>query len=83
MQIIIICVLKEFGQPKRANHFEWITDNTPHHITHGLTQRWILFQVLSGYVNSVEDHGYLISFGIDDTRAFLPKSKLNTGIKLI
>ncbi|KAJ7376224.1 hypothetical protein OS493_036047 [Desmophyllum pertusum] len=34
--------------------------------------------VLSGYVNSVEDHGYLISFGVDDTRAFLPKSKLNT-----
>ncbi|KAL9983734.1 hypothetical protein ACROYT_G005955 [Oculina patagonica] len=33
--------------------------------------------VLPGYVTSVEDHGYLISFGIDNTSAFLPKSKLN------
>ncbi|RMX61399.1 hypothetical protein pdam_00018294 [Pocillopora damicornis] len=33
--------------------------------------------VLSGFVKSVEDHGYLISFGIDDTTAFLPKTSLN------
>ncbi|KAK2572299.1 Protein RRP5-like protein [Acropora cervicornis] len=32
--------------------------------------------VVQGYVSSVEDHGYLISFGIEDTRAFLPKKNL-------
>ncbi|XP_015771536.1 PREDICTED: protein RRP5 homolog [Acropora digitifera] len=32
--------------------------------------------VLQGYVSSVEDHGYLISFGIEDTRAFLPKKNI-------
>ncbi|XP_022789365.1 protein RRP5 homolog [Stylophora pistillata] len=32
--------------------------------------------VLSGFVKSVEDHGYLISFGIDGTSAFLPKTSL-------
>jgi len=32
--------------------------------------------VLPGYVSSVEDHGYLISFGIEDTRAFLPKKNV-------
>ena len=37
------------------------------------------FQVLQGYVSSVEDHGYLISFGIEDTRAFLPKKNLTRG----
>ena len=41
------------------------------------------FQVLPGYVDSVEDHGYLISFGIENTRAFLPKNKLNRGMKLL
>ncbi|CAH3149742.1 unnamed protein product, partial [Porites evermanni] len=39
--------------------------------------------VLPGYVSSIEDHGYLISFGIEDTRAFLPKKdvieELNEG----
>ena len=39
-----------------------------------------LFQVLPGYVSSVEDHGYLISFGIEDTRAFLPKKNVKEGI---
>ena len=38
------------------------------------------FQVLPGYVSSVEDHGYLISFGIEDTRAFLPKKNVTQGI---
>ena len=37
------------------------------------------FQVLQGYVSSVEDHGYLISFGIEDTKAFLPKKNLTRG----
>ena len=38
------------------------------------------FQVLPGHVSSVEDHGYLISFGIEDTRAFLPKKNVTQGI---
>ena len=38
-----------------------------------------IFKVLPGYVSSVEDHGYLISFGIEDTRAFLPKKNVNQG----
>ena len=36
-------------------------------------------QVLPGYVSSVEDHGYLISFGIEDTKAFLPKKDVIEG----
>ena len=36
-------------------------------------------QVLPGYVSSVEDHGYLISFGIEDKRAFLPKKDVIEG----
>lgn len=30
-------------------------------------------QVLSGCVDSVEDHGYIIDIGINGTKAFLPK----------
>lgn len=30
-------------------------------------------QVLSGCVESVEDHGYIIDIGINGTKAFLPK----------
>ena len=31
----------------------------------------------------MEDHGYLISFGIENTKAFLPKGKLNRGIHTV
>ena len=37
-------------------------------------------QVLQGYVSSVEDHGYLISFDIEDIKAFLAKKDLSQGI---
>lgn len=30
-------------------------------------------QVLSGCVDSVEDHGYIIDIGVKGTKAFLPK----------
>lgn len=32
-------------------------------------------QVLSGCVESVEDHGYIVDIGIKGTNAFLPKKK--------
>lgn len=35
----------------------------------------MLFQTLSGCVESVEDHGYLIDIGVSGTKAFLPKEK--------
>lgn len=32
-----------------------------------------MFQTLSGCVESVEDHGYLVDIGVSGTKAFLPK----------
>lgn len=32
-------------------------------------------QLLSGCVESVEDHGYIVDIGINGTNAFLPKKK--------
>lgn len=34
----------------------------------------VLTQVLSGCVESVEDHGYIVDIGIGGTKAFLPKT---------
>ena len=34
----------------------------------------MITQVLSGCVESVEDHGYIIDIGIGGTKAFLPKT---------
>lgn len=33
----------------------------------------MLIQVLSGCVESVEDHGYITDIGVSGTKAFLPK----------
>lgn len=35
-----------------------------------------MFQTLSGCVESVEDHGYLVDIGISGTKAFLPKKSI-------
>lgn len=34
---------------------------------------YCISQVLSGCVDSVEDHGYIIDIGVKGTKAFLPK----------
>lgn len=31
-------------------------------------------QVLSAYVKSIEDHGYILNFGLDSFTGFMPKS---------
>ncbi|XP_053927644.1 protein RRP5 homolog [Cuculus canorus] len=39
--------------------------------------------LLSGFVSSVEDHGYLIDIGVNGTHAFLPHQKAQNYIKAI
>ena len=36
-------------------------------------------QVLPGYVTSVEDHGFLVSFGVEGSQGFLPKKGITSG----
>jgi len=40
-------------------------------------------QLLSGFVSSVEDHGYLIDIGVSGTHAFLPHQKAQNYIKAV
>lgn len=40
-------------------------------------------QLLSGFVSSVEDHGYLIDIGVRGTHAFLPHQKARSYIKAV
>uniref|UniRef100_A0A8C0AMV5 Protein RRP5 homolog n=1 Tax=Buteo japonicus TaxID=224669 RepID=A0A8C0AMV5_9AVES len=39
--------------------------------------------LLSGFVSSVEDHGYLIDIGVSGTHAFLPRQKAQNYIKAV
>ncbi|XP_008947621.1 PREDICTED: protein RRP5 homolog [Merops nubicus] len=39
--------------------------------------------LLSGFVSSVEDHGYLIDIGVNGTHAFLPRQKAQNYIKAV
>ncbi|XP_056207771.1 protein RRP5 homolog isoform X2 [Falco biarmicus] len=39
--------------------------------------------LLSGFVSSVEDHGYLIDIGVSGTHAFLPRQKAQNYIKAL
>uniref|UniRef100_A0A8C6JJU5 Protein RRP5 homolog n=1 Tax=Melopsittacus undulatus TaxID=13146 RepID=A0A8C6JJU5_MELUD len=39
--------------------------------------------LLSGFVSSVEDHGYLIDIGVNGTNAFLPRQKAQNYIKTV
>ncbi|XP_010009634.1 PREDICTED: protein RRP5 homolog [Nestor notabilis] len=39
--------------------------------------------LLSGFVSSVEDHGYLIDIGVSGTNAFLPRQKARNYIKTV
>ncbi|KAM9012126.1 protein RRP5 homolog isoform 1-T3 [Ara ararauna] len=39
--------------------------------------------LLSGFVSSVEDHGYLIDIGVSGTNAFLPRQKAQNYIKTV
>ncbi|NXY50608.1 RRP5 protein, partial [Ceuthmochares aereus] len=39
--------------------------------------------LLSGFVSSVEDHGYLIDIGVNGTHAFLPRQKAQNYIKAL
>ncbi|KAM6306459.1 protein RRP5 homolog [Aegotheles albertisi] len=42
-----------------------------------------LGMLLSGFVSSVEDHGYLIDIGVNGTHAFLPRQKAQNYIKAV
>ncbi|XP_010173696.1 LOW QUALITY PROTEIN: protein RRP5 homolog [Antrostomus carolinensis] len=42
-----------------------------------------LGMVLSGFVSSIEDHGYLIDIGVSGTHAFLPHQKAQSYIKAV
>ncbi|KAM9282065.1 protein RRP5 homolog isoform 2-T2 [Cariama cristata] len=42
-----------------------------------------LGMLLSGFVSSVEDHGYLIDIGVSGTHAFLPRQKAQRYIKAV
>uniref|UniRef100_A0A8B9N745 Protein RRP5 homolog n=1 Tax=Accipiter nisus TaxID=211598 RepID=A0A8B9N745_9AVES len=42
-----------------------------------------LLELLSGFVSSVEDHGYLIDIGVSGTHAFLPRQKAQNYIKAV
>ena len=39
--------------------------------------------VISGYVTSVEDHGYAVSLGIDGVHGFLPKKNLSGNVEFL
>lgn len=45
-------------------------------VTRELRSNPLTFQTLSGCVESVEDHGYLVDIGISGTKAFLPKKSI-------
>lgn len=34
----------------------------------------LLFQVLTAYIKSIEDHGYILHFGLSSFTGFLPKN---------
>ncbi|XP_068709241.1 protein RRP5 homolog [Montipora foliosa] len=54
----------------------------PKEVNNGLTKLSLKQgMVLQGYVSSVEDHGYLISFDIEDIKAFLAKKDLSQELK--
>jgi len=43
------------------------------HLAHVNYPSLLECQTLSGCVESVEDHGYLVDIGVGETKAFLPK----------
>lgn len=48
-----------------------------------ITELLLSHQLLSGFVSSVEDHGYLIDIGVSGTNAFLPRQKAQNYIKTV
>lgn len=39
----------------------------------------LYFQILAAYVKSIEDHGYILHFGLPSFTGFLPKNISNNG----